>query len=227
MANLLLDDYLSRNPDSLVTITHDRLGIGLTGIISDPQLTQNLSASYGQGVQSAVTGAAGSLFGGAGKLGGILASATSALSSHLTSKHTLMGTVKIYEGSGDVSIPFNIDLFYNWGGNPDYKAMDLQLNLLTQPRVLNDGLGLLGSNLYEPSDLLGLIRLNTELLKGKLISVSLGQWFLAKDVFITGISKSASTVLNEEGSPISLRVSFQIEPYRQLTAQELNEWIIT
>lgn len=224
MSKLLLDDFVSRNPDSLVTITHGRSGVSLTGIISNPELSQTLSAQYGDGAKGLV-GKAGSFLSGknnrfAKGAGMIL----DGINSYNTSKDTMMGTVKLYEGSGSISMPFNVTIFYDWQGNPGFKDLDLQLNLLTQPK-LNPG-GLLGSNLYDIKTLTSILATNYNALQGKLIYVTLGDWFRAKDVYITNLVKNSSTILNEDEYPMAMNVTFNIEPYRQLTAQELNEWIL-
>lgn len=233
--SLLLDDYIKRNPDSLCTISHDRLGIKLSGIISDPQLIQSLSAQYGNSMVSNVSSAGGYMQAtgdkldskGKGKMANFSRNVGSALSmfgSYATSQHTLMGTIKTYEGSGDINLPVNMTLFYGWGGNPEFKEMDKKLNLITQP-LIHSG-GLLGSNLYESEDLLQLALLNTDLFKGKLLSIRLGSWLLAKDCFMTSLNKNYHTNTNEDGKPIAVQISFQITPYRQLSAEELSSWIL-
>lgn len=222
--SLLLDELIDRNPDALVTITHDRLGISLVGIISDPQLVQSLSASYGDGAKGSVATASSMMGGSKNKFVRGIGSALEMANKYQTSKSTLMGTLKLYEGSGDISIPFNVQFFYGWHNNPGFKEMDRQFNLFTQPRKISGGF--IGSNLYTASELAKTLALNTEALKGRLPNVSLGSWFLATDVYLTSISKNMSTVLNEDGKPAALQVTFQISPYRQLTAEELSNWIL-
>jgi hypothetical protein len=226
---LLLDDYLKRNPDSLVTITHEK--IRLAGILTDSQLVQSLSATYGNeilgnfGVAGSSLSARGE--GMSGKKGAftrVMGAGMSAAGSYATSKHTLIGTVNTYEGSGEINIPINCTLFYDWAGNADFKGVENSLNLMTQPKIYPGGL--MGSNLYEPDDLLALATLNYDLFKGKLLQVRIGEWFLATDVFATSLNKNYITNANEDGKPVAIQVSFQIKPYRQLSAEELTDWIL-
>lgn len=229
--SLILDDYLKRNPDSLVTVTHDRLGIKLAGLLSDAQLVQSLSAGYGNSILENIGTASTALSsfgqGMPGKKGAfarVAGAGLSAAHSYATSQHTLIGTVQTYEGSGEINIPVNMTIFFNWAGNPSLKEVDNWINLLTQPKVYIGGL--LGSNLYEPTDLAKLALLNTNLFKGKLINIRLGNWMLATDVYVTSVSKNFLTNTDEDGKPIALQLSFQIKPYRQLSAEELTAWLI-
>ena len=231
MNALILDDYIQRNPDSLVTVTHDRLGIKLSGILSDSQIVQSLSASYGNSIWGNVASAGQSLSSAGegnpskkGRFSKFAGSGMNVLNSYATSQHTLMGTVKTYEGSGEINLPVNITVFYDWGGNPSFKEVENWLNLMTQPK-LNMG-GLLGSNLYEPDDLLQLALLNTNIFEGKLLNVKIGSWLLATDVFATSLNKNYIANTNEDGKPIAIQVSFQINPYRQLSAEELTNWLL-
>ena len=102
--------------------------------------------------------------------------------------------------------------------------MEQWINLMTQPKIHIGGL--LGSNLYEPDDLLNLAILNTNIFKGKLLNVRLGNWLLATDVFATSVNKNYIANTNEDGKPIAVQLSFQINPYRQLSAEELTDWLL-
>ena len=55
-----------------------------------------------------------------GKFSKFAGAGLSAMHSYATSQHTLIGTVKTYEGSGEINLPLNITCFYDWGGNPDF-----------------------------------------------------------------------------------------------------------
>ena len=231
MSSLILDDFLNRNPDSIVIITHDRLNIRLVGLLNDSQVVQALSAQYG----NSIWGGAGSVGGSVsnygstvgGKKGGFasaMGSTISAMSSYATSQHTLMGTVKTYEGSGELNLPVSMTCFFDWAGNPDMKKVDKWLNFMTQPKV-NIG-SLLGSNLYEPDDLLELATLNVNLFEGKLLNVMIGSWLFATDVYATSLNKNYLANTDEDGKPIAVQLSFQINPYRQLSAEELTNWLI-
>lgn len=231
MSALLLDDFLSRNPDSLVIITHDRLNIRLAGLLSDSQVVQSLSAQYGNSIWNGVgaVGSAMSSFGqdnpsGKGKFAKVAGAGVNALTSYATSQHTLIGTVKTYEGSGEINLPINLTCFYDWAGNPSFKEVEKWINLMTQPKIYMGGL--LGSNLYEPDDLLNLAILNANLFEGKLVNVMIGGWLFATDVFVNSLNKNYLANTNEDGKPMAVQLSFQINPYRQLSAEELTGWLV-
>lgn len=228
----LLEDYIDRNPDSIVVLTHDspKDTIRLYGLLTTPQLTQSMSANYGQGAKGLISRAQGMLAGvlPTGGIGGAIGGAVGAVgdvyNEYMTGQHTVMGSIKLYEGSEDVTIPINMTLFYNLMGNPSYKEMDRQLNLLSQPNV--NELGLFGSNLYETAKLLEVFKLNKDALTGVLPHLLIGSWFHAKDVYVTNINKNHQTVLDEDGKPMAMTVTFNIQPYKQLTAAQLNDWIL-
>lgn len=231
MSALLLDDFITRNPDSLVTVTHDRLGIKLSGILSDSQIVQSLSASYGNSIWGNVASVGQSMSSAGegnpskkGRFSKVAGAGLNAVHSYATSQHTLIGTVKTYEGSGEINQPVNMTCFYDWGGNPSFKELEQWLNLMTQPKIYMGGL--LGSNLYEPEDLLNLAILNTNIFEGKLLNVRIGNWMLATDVFVTGLNKNYIANTNEDAKPIAIQLSFQINPYRQLSAEELTNWLL-
>lgn len=232
----LLDDFAARSPDSIITITHPGNanmpdGILLAGILSDATVIQELSVQYGDGAKaltanigSAITGAVGGMGGKMGMMASGAGKLVSGAGSMMTDKRTMIGNMDLFESTGKVSQSFNAQFFYGWHRNPSYKQMDLMFNFLTQPTL--ESTGFLGSNLYTSADLGDITTLNYDALKGKLPTVSLGNWFRATDVYINSISKQQSAILDENEYPMSLQVSFTITPFRQLTAQELNKWIV-
>jgi hypothetical protein len=239
---MLLQDFINRHPDSLCSVNCSTAGISLTGILSDPYLTQGLSAEYGQGFKGLIgslggamsstgqgmqnanlaAGKKGGMAGGALDLGGQL---MSRVGGYATSKHTLLGTVKVYEGSSDISLPISMLVFPDIMGNGGTKSIDLQINKCTQPKILTGDI--LTSYFYDMSELEKIPTGNGSLnfFKGKLPTVALGEWFLAPDVYITNVGKGTSTILDEDGKPIAINWNFQITPYRQLSAEELSDWV--
>lgn len=227
-----LKDYRDRNSDSIVTVQHPkRDDIRFEGFFSIPQLTQNLSAMYGQGVKELLGTAGNSMQQNSGKAGkgarfvNMAGMAMNAAHSWQTSQNTIAGTVMLYEGSSTISIPVDMTIFPGFGINPSYKELDLMMNKLTQPKLYADNI--LGSNLYDSPELWEtVLTLDYNALTGKLPMVSIGEWFHAKDVYITNLAKNSSSILDEDGVPAYISVSFNVQPYRQLTAEELNSWLV-
>lgn len=232
----LLDDFAERHPDTLLTITHPGNanipgGLRLTGILSDATVVQELSVQYGDGAKALVAGVGQSISDAGADAKGKVGMMTQGLGklvggggSYLTDRRTMIGNMDLFESTGKINQTFNAQFFYGWHDNPSFKQMDLYFNYLTQPTI--DSAGFLGSNLYTTADLGDIMALNKDALIGKLPVVSLGQWFRATDVYLTSISKQNSAILDEKGYPMSMQVSFSISPYRQLTAKELNAWLI-
>lgn len=139
--------------------------------------------------------------------------------SSIEKEHSIRESVKGYGVPNDISFSVSIDILLGKDGNPStVKDLMTQLNKLTLANV--DNAGLYETYLYDNSMMKQLFTDYT-IFDGQLIHLSIGNWFEASGLLCTSVNPSLSTITDDNGKPLFVKVDFTFESYRKLTAEEL------
>lgn len=144
---------------------------------------------------------------------------------------TVASTIKSYGDSSETPFSLGFHVFKSQLGNKTtYSDIIKTLTSYTQPTV--NSTGIMTSSLYDPSiikDSLDPRKIGdlVDKFDQGLIHVSIGSWFAATGLFCTGVTWSMSKFVDEEGSPIYMKVNFNFVPYKTLTASEISGWFLS
>jgi len=131
--------------------------------------------------------------------------------------------IKTYDGSNDMSISLSVLVVPGKFGMPsDYSSIMSAISKLTLPQVDNN---IMLSQIAPPSKVKDLSN-DWKSLDGLLCGISIGSWFHTNPIFwCTGASMSYSTMIDTQGRPSHLTISFSFEPYRPVINDDVAGWI--
>jgi len=203
--------------DYLVTITPG----GIQGILQDGSLSLPFGMSAGasqiagklnfkEAIKNVAAGVGNAILPGAGD----------AFKSATKSVYEM---IKTYDGSNDMSISLSVLVVPGKFGMPsDYSSIMSAISKITLPKISNN---IMMSQIVSPSNMKNLAT-NWKALDGLLCSVNIGSWFHTNPIFwCTSASTSYSTIIDTQGRPSHLTISFGFEPYRPVTDDDVLSWL--
>lgn len=214
---MLLYDTLDQFPDYLVQVINSHTGDTISGLIDNEEFTYTLGANVSGslaagGLEAGVKGVASAVaqraLGGMGK-------------TIINNFKTSLSTYKSYEDSQDSNFSISMHIFPGKSGNGEYPSIVEGIAKLTQPNTEDSRF--LQSYLYDPADIKKLATAEDPF-KGKLIHVSIGNWFLATGLFCVSAPPSFSKFVDVEGKPLYMRWDATFTPYKTLNAKEIAAW---
>jgi len=203
--------------DYLVTITPG----GIQGILQDGSLSLPFGMSAGASSiagkmdlkeigKNVLAGIGNAIFSGAGD----------AIKSSTKSVYEM---IKTYDGSNDMSLSLSVLVVPGKFGMPsDYSSIMSAISKLTLPKISNN---IMLSQIVSPMKMKDLAT-DWKALDGLLCGISIGSWFHTNHIFwCTSASTSYSTMIDTQGRPSHLTISFSFEPYRPVTNEDVLSWM--
>jgi len=215
LSNVFNKDFLSK---FLVIVSAPYAGVNITGYIN----TESMSFPTGMTPDSITT--MGHLLEslGWGAIKGLLKKISG---SDVEREHSIRDSVKGYGVPNDISFSLSIDILLGRDGNPSsVQELMTNINKLTMANV--DKAGLYGTYLYDDQMLKNLFHDYT-IFDGQLIHLSIGDWFEASGLLCTSANPTLSTITDDMGVPLFVKVDFTFQPYRKLTAEEFASFFKT
>lgn len=217
-------DALEQFPDYLVIVQNLKDKTSLMGLIEGEEFSYSLGATLGESTANIATdGAKGAGKSIAKNLGGGLGEAAVGIAEgHATN---IASTLRGYDQGNPTPFTLSFHVFrgHGNGNNPQtYKDIAKIYSTWTQPK-LGTG-GIMQSNLYDASDMEDILTKGQDKFKNALLSVQIGSWFEASGLFCEGVTVTESTIVDDDGQPIFMRLDCQFVPYKVLTAEEISDW---
>ena len=210
----------------------------ICGVLNNTEFSLSNSASYSEGFSNAGVKMVADAFNKVTK--NAFEKGTDALSSG-----TLNSTVSTYGSSGASGFSISCNIIPGQlGMKYDLKDIVKNITALTQPNIYSKSatgstgkLSVFGytpnitatasatsltSNLYSVKDKARLLA-DPYAFDGKLIHVKIGDWFEASGLYCTSAGITNSTILDENGMPLYIKVEFSFQSYRVLSAEEISK----
>jgi len=134
----------------------------------------------------------------------------------------MSATVKTWAGGTNPSFSIPILIVPGGFGASSYSAINQTVAKWTMPKTES---GILLTNIY-PASKLKELTTNPKALDGSLISITIGNWFSTGAVFFaTSVSQSYTTITDDSGKPLYMKLNVSLTAYRQLEASEISSWV--
>lgn len=136
--------------------------------------------------------------------------------------NSVWSTFQKYEGASPNSFSIPIHIF---NSNTPYSTVLPQLLKLVQPKI---DFSFMTSYLYSVTDSVDVFRPEAwssdtivDPYRGKLLTVQIGEWFMATELLCNSLDLSWSTYVDTSGVPIYLSCNFGFTTHRTMTVDEI------
>lgn len=218
-------DNIRANPNARVAIVLDGVPSGglsadiLRAYITDEEFSISLTANYEDAIQTSI----GDVIGNQGAVG---AGAKAVMDLGGFKTRTFQQTAAKWVGSERPTFNFNV-IFVAIRENEDtiIPALKMQKWLLPYGG-LNPNLGVDGT-MNPPGNYAPLNSMDSTKISGYnggFMTLSLGRWFRATDLILTGAEVMYSTTAISSGNPLFTKVAVSCQPYRDITHTEFENY---
>lgn len=203
-------------PDYIVTIYNTKTAESIAGLLDNEDVSYSSSADLGN--NSFIGGAADVLKGagtqllrkGFGDYGGDI------LADRAKTIQNKFQTMVSYEGGNSSVPPITFHVFPE---NGSYKNILRKLYKYTQPNTESDIL--IKSYLYDPTDVLKIDTDSGDPFEGKLLHLTIGEWFHATGLFCKNVDLRFSKYVDNNKVPIYLEVGLTFQHHIVQNAEQL------